>query len=102
MEEKIKKGITHLRINADCFMYNKCGYYGLSQYEHGKKTRVEISIKKKKYLVGIFHTLDAATNARKIAEKKRQEGTLVEWLKTKPHGNSNAYNDFWEREFLNM
>ena len=102
MEKKIEKGITHLNISADCFMYNKCGYYGLSQYEHSEKIRVEISIKKKKYLVGIFPTLDAAIVARKIAEKKREEGTLVEWLKSKPHGNSDAYKEFWEREFLNV
>ena len=102
MEKRIEKGITHVSVAADCFMYNKCGYYGLSQYNYSQKIRVEISIKQKKYLVGIFPTLDDATKARKIAERKRQEGTLVEWLKTKPHGNSNAYNDFWEREFLNM
>lgn len=101
MEKRIKKGITHLNINIDCIL-NKYGCYGLSHYSYSQKIRVEISIKKKKYLVGIFNTLDDAIKARKIAEKKRQEGTLVEWLKTKPHGNSNAYNEFWEREFLNI
>ena len=102
MEKIIKKGITLVSIDANCFMNNKYGYFGLSQHEHSERIRVEISIKKKKYLVGIFHTLDAAINARKIAEKKREEGTLVEWLKSKPHGNSDACKEFWEREFMNI
>ena len=100
MEKKIEKGITNLRIDID-YAVNKYGCCGLSQYESGK-IRVDISIKRKKYLVGIFPTLDSAIKARKLAERKRQEGTLVEWLKSKPHGNSDAYDEFWEREFLNM
>ena len=99
MEKKIEKGFTLVSIDTDCSIWNRYGYYGLSQYEHSEKIRVEISIKKKKYLVGIFPTLDAAIKARKIAEKKRDEGTLVEWLKSKPHGNSDAYKEFWKREF---
>ena len=101
MEKKIEKGITIVSIDIDCIL-NKYGCYGLSQYDNSERIRVEISIKKKKYLVGIFPTLDSAIKARKIAEKKRQEGTLVEWLKSKPHGNSDAYDEFWEKEFLTM
>lgn len=101
MEKMIEKGITHLNINIDCIL-NKYGCYGLSQYNYSQKIRVEISIKKKKYLIGIFNTLDDAIKARKIAEKKREEGTLVEWLKTKPHGNSDACKEFWEIEFMNI
>ena len=102
MEKKIEKGITLVSIDDDFFMNNKCGYFGLSQYEHSEKIRVDISIKKKKYLVGIFPTPDAAIRARKIAEMKRMDGTLVEWLKSKPHGNSDAYEEFWKKEFMNM
>lgn len=101
MDKRIEKGITIVSIDDDCIL-NKYGCYGLSQYSYSQKIRVEISIKQKKYLVGIFATLDSAIKARKIAEKKRNEGTIVEWLKSKPHGNSYACKEFWDREFMNM
>lgn len=37
--------------------------------------------------------------AREIAEQKKAEKKLIEWLKQKPHGNSRSFYDYWKAQF---
>ena len=67
---------------------NKLGCPGISRYNNTDKWRTDISIGKKKYLVGIFEDMQDAIKARKLAEAKKKAGVLIEWLDTRPHGNT--------------
>ena len=100
MERKIENGVTILHTAADHIgCRNTFGCPGISYYKPSNGYRVEISIGKRKYLVGLFTSLQDAIKARKIAERKKAAGVLVSWLDTKPHGNSEEYMKFWNNEF---
>lgn len=97
LQTEIKKGVTviHTKPNP---IKNKTGCYGISSYAN-YRYRVDIQIKHKKYILGIFDSLQDAMNARKVAEIKKSEGCFEQWFKTKPHGNSPQFIEFWEKEF---
>lgn len=101
MTRQFEKGITIIHTQGDGLgTINKHGYRGVTTF--GDKFRSEITIGKynaKKYLIGIFDTITDAAKARRIAELKRHQGCLEEWLKSKPHGNSFESIDFWKKEF---
>lgn len=100
MVTEIKNGITIIHTGDSAGgLKNKNGVCGVTFYEKDKKYRAEITIKKRKFLLGFFDEKEMAADARKVAEIKRKEGTLEEWLKTKPHGNSERFYDFWKEEF---
>lgn len=102
MKRKIEKGITILDTTAERIgVRNKLGCAGISQY-CGDKWRTEISIGKKKYLVGVFDDFQDAIKARKLAEQKKQAGTLVEWIASRPHGNALNRKKFWDEQFEGM
>ena len=101
MKREIEKGITIIHTQGDglCTI-NKHGYRGVTTY--GDKFRVEITVGKKnakKYLIGTFDTISDAAKARRIAELKRHQKCLDEWIATKPHGNSCGCKEFWKNEF---
>ena len=100
MVREIKNGVTILHTAEDHIgCKNALGYPGVYHYKPSNGYRVEISIGKKKFLVGLFTSFQDAVKARKIAEGKRTSGTLVGWLDTIPHGNSDQHIDFWKNEF---
>lgn len=100
MEIEIKNGVTIIRTgDAKGGLKNKTGGCGITFYKEQKKYRAEININKKKMLIGFFNNKETAIKARKVAEIKKEEGVLVEWLKTKPHGNSAMFQKFWQEEF---
>ena len=101
MKREIKKGITIIHIK-DNGVRNKLGCPGVSRYNNTDRWRTEISIRKKKFLVGVFDDLNDAIKARKVAEIKKEAGILVQWLASRPHGNSDDYIKFWEKEFEGM
>lgn len=102
MKIEIEKGITVIDTTEDHIgVRNKLGYAGISKY-CGDKWRVEISIKKKKYLVGVFDDFQDAVKARKLAEQKKLAGVLVEWLDSIPHGNTLHFKEFWIKQFEGM
>lgn len=102
MTRDIKKGITILHTKEDNIgIRNKLGCPGVSHHLNNK-WRCEISIGKKKYLVGVFDDFQDAAKARKVAEKKKEAGILVQWLASKPHGNCDEHMTFWEHEFEGM
>jgi len=101
MTREFEKGITIIHTQGDglCTI-NKHGYRGVTTF--GDKFRVTISVGKKdekKYLIGTFDTIADAAKARQIAELKRHQKCLNEWLETKPHGNSFECIEFWKNEF---
>ena len=101
MEREIKNGVTILHTAADHIgCKNTLGCPGISHYKPSNGYRVEISIGKKKFLIGLFMDLQDAIKARRIAESKKADGNLVEWLNTIPHGNSEHRKTFWDNEFL--
>lgn len=101
MKREFKNGTTIIHTQEDHIgVRNRLGCPGISPF--CEKWRTEISIKKKKYLVGIFDNFQDACKARKIAEKKRIEGTLEQWLATKPPRHSKGCIEFWERELNNI
>lgn len=100
MEIEIKNGVTIIHTReADGGLKNKTGGCGVTFYPKQKRYRSEITIKKNKMLIGFFDNKETATKARKVAEIKKEEGVLVEWLKAKPHGNSAMFQKFWQEEF---
>ena len=102
MTREIKHRVTIIHTAEDHLMIkNKFGCPGISVY-NTDRYRVEISIGKKKYLIGLFDYLEDAIKARKSAEQKKDDGILVEWLQTIPHGNSFEYAEFWKNEFKKM
>jgi hypothetical protein len=103
MKTEIKFGMTIIHTQEDHIgVRNKLGCPGISRYNNTDKWRTDISIRQKKYLVGIFDNLQDAIKARKIAEQKKQSGTLVQWLDSRPHGNHLYCKEFWENEFKRM
>lgn len=81
------------------FVYNKLGVPGVCYRKDQGIYVVYMEFEKRKYSIGSFGTFEEATKARKVAEHKRDQGVFVEWLKSKPHGNSVHYMEFWEREW---
>ena len=100
MKREIEKGMTIIHTAEDHIgVRNKLGCAGISRYNNTCKWRVEISVGKKKYLVGIFDDLQEAIKARKISEIKKNEGVLVQWLNSRPHGNHLNCKEFWKKQF---
>lgn len=96
MKIEIEKGITVIDTTEDHIgVRNKLGCAGVSRYNNTNRWRVEISIKNKKYLVGIFDDFQDAVKARKLAEQKKLAGVLAEWLDSIPHGNTLYFKEFW-------
>lgn len=102
MTREIKNRVTILHTQGDGISaLNINGYKGISAF--GDKFRVDIGIgHSEKYLVGIFDTISDAAQARMIAERKRKNGNLKEWIASRPHGNSKEYIEFWQTEFERM
>lgn len=100
MKREIEKGLTIIHTAEDHIgVRNKLGCAGVSRYNNTDKWRVEISIGKKKYLVGIFDDMQDAVKARKLAESKKDAGVLVQWLASRPHGNHLYCKEFWMKQF---
>lgn len=100
MERKIEKGLTIIMTASEHIgIRNKLGCPGISRYNNTNRWRTEISIGKRKFLVGVFERLEDAINARYVAEVKKDAGCLEAWLASKPHGNDPAIMDFWKNEF---
>ena len=101
MTRDFEKGITIIHTQGDGLgTLNKHGYRGVTTF--GDKFRVTITIGKKnakKYLIGTFDNISDAAKARRIAELKRHQKCLDEWLETRPHGNSFEHKIFWKNEF---
>ena len=74
----------HIGIN------NKFGCPGIKEYYKTGKYLVEAFISKRRFRVGLFDSLDEAIEAKQIADAKKQEGVLEEWLATNPY-NKRAY-----------
>jgi hypothetical protein len=103
MTRQFEKGITILHTADDHIgVRNKMGCPGISKYNNTDRWRTEISVGKKKYLIGVFDDLQDAINARKIAEKKKEAGCLIQWLASRPHGNHLHCNEFWKKQFDGM
>lgn len=97
---RIENGVTILTTDrSGDVVRNKLGNEGVYYYSRTNKFRADITQRKQKYFVGFFDNYEDALKARKVAVIKRDEGILEEWLKTKPHGNSEHYMDFWKNEF---
>lgn len=102
IKREVSNGITTLhtddgRTNG-CI--NKLGVQGVSQIKYSNRYRVDIAVgREHKYSIGVFDTLTEAVQARKIAEMKREDKTLVEWKKTIPDGHSKLWQAFWQKEF---
>jgi len=100
MVREIKNKVTILHTADDSIgIRNKLGCPGISRYNNTNRWRSEISIGPKKYLIGVFEDIQDAINARKVAEVKKEAGCLVQWLASKPHGNSEECMDFWKKQF---
>ena len=102
IKREVNNGITTLHIddgrNNGCI--NKLGILGVTQVKYNNRYRVDISVGRElKYTIGVFDTLTEAVQARKIAELKRKDKTLVEWKKTIPDGHSKLWQAFWQNEF---
>lgn len=100
MKTEIKNGVTIIHTgDAGNGIKNKLGVYGITFYEKQKRYRSEITIKKKKMVIGFFDNKEMAIKARKVAEEKKKEGILIEWIAGKPHGNSANFETFWNEQF---
>lgn len=100
MRTEIKNGVTIIHTgDSTGGLKNKTGYNGVTFYKKGNKYRSEITIKKHKILLGFFEDKEMAIKARKVAEVKKEDGVLVDWIKNKPHGNSDKFEKFWQEEF---
>ena len=100
MTREFKKGITIIHTQGDGLgTINKHGYRGVTTFGDKFRVFIEVGRHTKKYLIGTFDTLSDAKKARQIAELKRHQKCLDEWLDTKPHGNSFECKEFWKNEF---
>lgn len=105
IETTIENGVTIISTGkSGGEIINKTGVRGITIYkgmgsDNRNKYRSEIQVGKRKYAVGFFDTMEEAVKARDIAEEKRQDGTLIEWLKEKPHGNSSRFAGYWAAQF---
>ena len=64
---------------------NKFGCRGIKEYYKTGKYLVVVCIGQQHFRVGLFDDLEEAIEARHIAEAKKEEGILEEWLETKPY-----------------
>lgn len=100
MKRYIKNGITILDTEKpDGKRLNTTGVVGVTYYEIYDKFRVEIKVDGKKILIGFFREIEHAKKARKVAEFEKKAGTLDDFLKLRPHGNSSKFLDFWDAAF---
>lgn len=77
---KIKNGVTIISTgDATGGQKNKTGVTGVTFYARNGKYRSELTIKKKKYLLGFFNDIEDAKAIRIEAEKRRDAGSFFEW-----------------------
>lgn len=87
MNIEIKNGVTIIATgNATGGLKNKTGVVGVTYYSRDNKYRAELTIKRRKYLLGFFDKLEDAKAIRYEAEKQRKAGTFLEW-----YGNIEKY-----------
>lgn len=98
---RIENGVTILTTGrSGNKVTNQFGTPGVNYMKREKKYRVDIGIKKRKYFVGFFDSYDFALKVRKLAEIKRDEERLQEWLDSRPYGGTKGYIEFWEHQFV--
>ena len=86
MEREIKYKMTILHTAEDHIgINNKFGCPGIKEYYKTGKYLVEAFIGKRRFRVGLFDSLEEAIEAKHIADAKKQDGILQEWLATKPY-----------------
>lgn len=86
MEREIRYKMTILHTAEDHIgIKNKFGCYGVREYLKTGKYLTEVCIGKKHFKVGIFDTVEEAIEAKHIADLKKQQGKLQEWLDTNPY-----------------
>ena len=100
MERTIENGVTILSAHKFFATENKHGATGI--VSRGEKFEAIIHIKRKKYSMGFFDTLEKAKKARVIAEQKKKDGSFLAWFDTLPHGNSKRFEPFWDAEFARI
>lgn len=80
MNIEIKNGVTIIATGTDSSeIKNKTGVTGVTYYNRDNKYRAELTIKRRKYLLGFFDKLEDAKAIRLEAEKQREAGTFLEW-----------------------
>lgn len=100
MHITIKNGTTIIHTNkSEEKPKNKTGIKGVTYYVDKKKYRAEIKINGKKLCIGYFNNKSEAKKAREIIEQKNADGTIDEFFKIKPHGNSANAAAFWQACF---
>lgn len=98
MKTRIEKGITIITTGDPVGgQKNRTGFHGVSQYRN--RYRADITHQGVKYTLGMFNDKQTAINARKVADNKKAEGVLTDFLEIRPHGNSDGYMDFWNACF---
>lgn len=86
MQREIKYKMTILHTAEDHIgIKNKFGCPGIKEYYKTGKYLVEAFIGKRRFRVGLFDSLEEAIEVKHIADAKKQEGILQEWLATKPY-----------------
>lgn len=63
--------------------HHRMGVYKQYTSAGTEKYRSEIQVNRIKYFLGYCNTVDEAASLRKIAEKKIEEGTFIEWFEEK-------------------
>ena len=97
MVREIKNKVTILHTAEDSIgIANKHGCKGIVSFFDKYRVQIALGHNKKKFLIGTFDTLEEAKKARHIADEKKREGCLEEWLATKPHGNSEECKEWWK------
>lgn len=98
MKRRIENGVTIISTgDSKGGQKNKVGFRGVSKY--ATRYRADIVFDHVKYTLGMFEDKETAIKARKVAEAKKSEGTLSDFLEIRPHGNSIDYMGFWHQCF---
>lgn len=85
MDRKIVNGATVISTgDAVGGLKNKHGVTGVNYVKASKKYKAEITVKRKKYHLGQFDSLDDAKEIRMFAEQLVKDGTFIEWFAHKP------------------
>lgn len=83
MKVKIENGMTVIYTgDATGGLKNKTGCTGVTYYKKENRYRAELTIKRKKYLLGFFDNIEDARAIREEAERQRDAGTFLEWYGT--------------------
>lgn len=80
---EIKNGVTIISTgDSTGGLKNKTGVVGVTYYKSENRYRAELTIKRKKYLLGFFRDIEDAKAIRKEAEKQKAAGTFFEWYES--------------------